>query len=334
MLLSSRRTKLWTTAVLLPLAAACGRRAEAPVSLRLADVYKAEMVADRAPLPSPPPRTEWRFDGQAPPPPPAQDAEGKTAAKNVATRGWDAFNDVSGLAVNDGRLVGTATSDLPIVHLERDVSQVSQDLVHEIQVRMRASAGANLAVNTSGAEKTDVPYALDLARNFDWDFTTLLVAVADSRTYPLRARIPTWASRTRHIFIRPSDAKGARFEIESVRFVLRNEHLASVASGLSWQGLSEIYHETLVGRAPETIKLDVSLPARPRLDLAIGTIEDSPVRFRVSAAAGGREQVLLERTVTRAHRWEDVQVDLSGPAGRNASLLFSLASDGPGAVGF
>ena len=283
------------------------------------------MVADRAPLPSPPPRTEWRFDGPAPSPAPA---------KHAATRGWAPFTGVSGLAIRDGRLVGTASDDLPILHLERDVSRADPDLVHEIEVRVRASAGANLGVSTSGAEEAEREYVLDVARHFDWDFTTPIVAGDEMRTYTMRSRFALPASRTRHIFIRPSDAKGARFEIESVRIVSRREHLAGVASGLSWQGLSEVYHETLVGRAPETIRLDLELPARPRLDLSIGTIEDGPITFRVSARTSAGETLLLERTLTRAHRWEDLHADLAAQAGRKVSLLFSLVSDRPGAVGF
>jgi arylsulfatase A-like enzyme len=318
-----RRALSSTTLVLALAAFGCGGR-EAPVALRLADLYTAEMVADRAPLPSPPPRTEWRFDGPAPSPPPE---------KNAATRGWEAFNGVSGLAIRDGRLTGTAGSELPMLHLERDVGRAGAELVHEIEVRLRVSAGTNLGVATSGSEKLDRAYMLDVGRHFEWDFTTPLVAGDELRTYTIRSRFSLPASRTRHIFIRPSDAKGARFEIESVRLVLRSEHLAGVASGLSWQGLSEVYHETLVGRAPETIKLDLELPARPRLDLALGTIEDAPVRFRVSASSGGGEKVLLERTLTRAHRWEDVRIDLSAHAGRKVGLLFSLASERPGALG-
>src|SRR6267142_1104012 len=56
----------------------------------------------------------------------------------------------------------------------------------------------------------------------------------------------------RHILIRPTDAAGATFEIESIRLVFRKEFLAGIPSGVSWQGLSEIYHETIVSRAPES----------------------------------------------------------------------------------
>lgn len=323
--LRSCRSAVATAVALFPLAAVgCGPRRDAAVSLRLADLYKAEMVADRAPLPSPPPPSEWRFDGPTPSPAPT---------KNAATRGWDAISGVQGLALREGRLVGTAKDDLPIVHLERDVSQAGPDLVHEIQVRLRASAGTSLGVTANGSEKLDSDYVLDMGRHFEWDFTTPLVPGDEMRTYTMQARFSLPASRTRHLFIRPSDAKGAHFEIEFVRIVLRREHLASVASGLSWQGLSEVYHETLVGRSPETIGLELDLPQRPRLELSLGTIEDAPVRFRVSASQGGPEKSLLERTVTRSQRWEDVQIDLAAYAGKKVGLRFSLESERPGTIG-
>jgi YebC/PmpR family DNA-binding regulatory protein len=61
------------------------------------------------------------------------------------------------------------------------------------------------------------------------------------------------ASEIRHVLVRPTDSPGANFAIESVRLVFRKEHLASIASGPSWQGLSEVYRETLVSRSPETL---------------------------------------------------------------------------------
>ncbi len=47
------------------MAAGCGGRA-APVTIRLVDLFKPELVLGRSPAPpAPPPRMEWRFD--APP---------------------------------------------------------------------------------------------------------------------------------------------------------------------------------------------------------------------------------------------------------------------------
>src|SRR6185503_7018770 len=141
---------------------------------------------------------------------------------------------------------------------------------------------------------------------------------------------------SRHVIIRPTDVPGATFEIESVRVVSRREHLAGVNAGLGWHGMSEVYREALVARAPDALSFDVRLPARPRLELAVGTIEESPVTFRVSARdrGGKADEVLLERTVTSPHRWETATVDLSRLAGRDVTLALGLVSDKPRALGF
>jgi hypothetical protein len=113
----------------------------------------------------------------------------------------------------------------------------------------------------------------------------------------------------------------------------------STPSSVSWQGLSGIYRETLVARAPEEMRFALRLPTNPWLDLNIGTVEDGPVTFRVSAVLGESSQfgeptstLLLERTVTRAHRWELADVDLSAFSGRKITLTLGLVGS-PGALG-
>ena len=208
----------------------CGR-SPGPVAVHLADIYKPAAVEGRAAAPPLPTRTEWRFD-------------------QASAKGWEAFHDVSGLAVQGGRLVGRTTGDLPIVHFERTTGLDDKDVVHELEVRLRVSAGTNLSVSLGAAPKLDRDDALDYARNFPWDFTTPLVAGEQVRTYTLRAAISVPASRVRHIFIRPTDQANAKFEVESLRIVFRREHLASVPSGVGWQGLSEVYRETIVEPIP------------------------------------------------------------------------------------
>lgn len=294
------------------------RRAAAPAAIHLADIYKPDAVSGRAPATRPPERTEWRFDG-------------------ASAKGWEAFHEVSGLAVRGGRLVGRATGDLPIVHLERTAGFEGKDVVQELEIRLRVSGGANLSVSLSGAPKLDRDDALDYARNFPWDFTTPVVAGDEMRTYTLRTPFSVPASRIRHVFIRPTDQANATFEVESFRIVFRREHLASVPSGVAWQGLSEIYRETIVGRSPETARLRVALPReRPWLELAVGTLEEGPVTFRLGARRPGsrEEETLLTRTVTRPYRWEDASLDLAGLAGREVQLSLSLAAEKQGAIGF
>ena len=82
--------------------AACRPAAvDTPSTVHLTDLYRAESVADRVEVAAPP-RLEWRFDGEAPAPPPAAFA---------ATRGWQGGPGVGGLAVRDGKLVGRSTGE-------------------------------------------------------------------------------------------------------------------------------------------------------------------------------------------------------------------------------
>ena len=321
---AARRAALLALAACL---AACpARRSAAPIVIRLADLYRPEAVANRV-SPAPPPRTEWRFDGPAPRPAPARAA---------ATRGWEAFHGISGLGVRDGKLTGRTTDALPILHFERVTDLEQPDLLHEIQIRLRVSAGANLSLIFLANDKPDADRVLDYARNLPPDGTTPIVPGDEPRTYTFRTAMDVLTSRTRHLFLLPTDRAGATFEIESVRLVSRREHLAGVPSGAGWQGLGEVYRDTIVARAPETVRLRLTLPERPRLELAVGTVEDAPVTFRVAVAAPGARagRTVLERTVTRPHRWEDAPVDLAAFAGQEVGLSLSAAGERPGLLAF
>ena len=300
------------------------RASSAPV--RLVDLFEADMVSGGSQNPARAiPRTEWRFDG-----PPPEGAPGALAA----THGWAAGPGVRGFGVRGGRLAGHSTDDFPILHLERTAGLDNDDLLHAVEVRMRASGGERIAFVASGDER--VP---DLRRQMHGNPFSLAVPIVPGdgmRTYTLPATAHTPGRRLRHILLRPTDAAGASFEIESVRLVFRKEHLASIPSGVTWQGLKEIYRESLAARAPETIAFTVSLPEHPWLDLAVGTLEDAPVTFSVTIAPSGSEpdQQLLEHTVTTAHRWEDQTIDLRRFAGRNVRLSLNLSSPEPEALGF
>jgi arylsulfatase A-like enzyme len=304
---------------------ATGCRGLEPVSsraIRLTDLYRPP-TGPTAQAARKAPRTEWRFDGVMP-----------RQGRNAATWGWTGFNGVADLAVRNGRLVGRATSDLPMLHLARGPGFEEREAVHAVEVRLRVSAGTRLAVELDRSKEVDRDQILDGARHFTWDFAGPLDA-GELQTRTLRTQFSRVTADSRNIFVRPTDAPGASFEIESIRLVTRREHLEGVESGLGWQSLSEVYKETLVVRAPDALRFDLTLPPRPMLDLAIGTVEDTPVRFRVLVEPqGGETKEVLERTVTRPHRWEPVPIDLSPWAGRRATLAFALESEQPGAVGF
>lgn len=304
-----------------------GPAGETATSLRIVDLFKPEMVTPQRPAADTKGvGTLWRFDGPLP-----------AGGPQAATYGWEAGPGVEGLAVRGGRLVGRTTTDFPVLHLAT-TPPADPDMVQALEVTLRVSAGSNLAIQYSPAEEIDLASQPARAAVLPWRIATPVVAGGEARTYVLPSPYITESAETRHILVRPTDVAGAEFEIESVRLVLRRDHLAAVPAGVSWQGLGEIYRETLVARAPEVVQVPVRLPSRAWLDLAVGTVEEKPVTFRVAVRPEGRfekdEEVVLQRTVTAPNRWEPLRLDLSRWAGRQVTLALSVAGSREGALGF
>jgi len=305
---------------------ACGSRgARGPKVVRLADEFSRLEVAGRsdAPARKDGSRTEWRFDGE-----PRDGSE---------TDGAEAGPGVADLLARDGALRGRSTTDFPVVRVETASRPDARDVVHSVEIRIAVTAGANLSVSFEGGEKVNFEEVLERARSSRWRLSTPIVPGGERKTYSILPPSTVAARDVRHVLVRPTDAAGAAFEIESIRVVFRKEHLASIPSGVSWQGLSEVYRETIVSRSPEAIRATLALPARPWLDLAIGTVEDHPVTFRVKArrkAGSEAERLLLERTITTPYRWEPAPVDLAAFAGDETVLVLEIAAELPGALGF
>ncbi|MDP7338633.1 MAG: sulfatase-like hydrolase/transferase, partial [Vicinamibacterales bacterium] len=301
---------------------ACGVGPE-PVAVRLVDLFQSDLVTGSPPVETSP-RTEWRFDGAL--------LDGNEFAE---TGGVEAGPGVSGMAIRDGRLVGRTTSDFPLLRVERTGDLGGQDQVHAVEVRMRASEGTNLMVEFSAAETVEFPALRGAMLGSPFVMNTPIVAGDDLQTYTLTPLQSVTAAAARHLLVRPTDVEGAEFEIESLRVVFRKEHLASIPSGVGWQGLDEVYHEALVSRSPETLSFDVGLGARPWLDLTLGTIDSLPVTFQVevSQSDGTDATRILAQTLTTPERWERRRLDLDGFAGQSVRVSLSLASDDDGAIG-
>jgi arylsulfatase A-like enzyme len=285
----------------------------APGAVRLVDLYRPEAVEGRVAPSAAPARIEWRF---------AEDGDQR----------WRAGFGVADLSVRNGRLTGRATAAVPILAVELP-PVADSEVVHEIQVRMRASEGTQVAATLRGPAPVDFRFEAELIRPIPWPLTSPAMAGEEMQSYALGGSSAVLMRGRRHLLLRPTDREGATFEIESVRLVTRREHLAAVASGVGWQALSEVYRESLVARAPETMRFRVRLPRRPRLELAVGTIEEWPVRFRVGVRANGRDETVALRTVTAANRWEPLAVELARFAGREVTLSLALESGKDGVLG-
>ncbi len=306
----------------------CGS-SDAPIAIRLVDRFQPEMVVDtptKVKTTSSP--IAWSFADPSPP---------RSSKKGTANLGWKAGAGVSGLRIREGRLQGRSTTDFPIIYVRRAERLEDEDLLAEVEVRMRVNKGANFSLQFAGPEDVNFGDVLASAKGLSqpWRLTTPIVAGESFQTYTLRPRDSVSLSGIHHILFRPTDAKGAEFEIESLRLLSQRERLARIPSGVGWQGLAEIFRETVVARSPESIRLSLTLPDDPWLDLHVGTPEDGPLTFRVTVSSVADEDVpLLERTITTPHRWETAHVDLAGYGGKDVTLAFSLPDAEDGTLGF
>ncbi|HVR29187.1 MAG TPA: sulfatase [Thermoanaerobaculia bacterium] len=300
--------------------AACAAETEPrAATLRLVDLFAgAEVAGSSGEEGAARERLEWTFA--------AADAPGGS------TRGWEPHGGVAGLRVLDGKLVGRSTSPMPLLHLERDADPADSDPLHAVEVRARVSAGANLAVAFARDEEPPLEQLRDVLDIFPWGRSPVTPG-EELVTYTLTSPASLPASSVRHIYLRPTDAAGAEFAIESIRLVFRAEHLASIPSGVSWQGLGEVYRESLVSRAPETMRFALELPDDGWLDLGLGTVESRPLTFRVSLESGATSAELLERTITTPEVWHPAAVDLAAWAGRRVTLELAVESDAEGTIG-
>ena len=286
--------------------------------VRLVDAYTPELLANpTTPSTQQIDQTVWSFDAAAP--------TGTDAIKPEPT--WTIDQDVADLTVSGGAMVGRTTGPLALIHTKLDVRDRPRDVVHSVEIRMRSSVAGNFGVMFSTDDDFDLDKAVSRIKTFP-EFSLMqspVVAGDGMSTYTLVADLPIDSQSLRHIAVVPIDQPDAEFAIESLRVVFRREHLAAIPSGISWQGLSDVFRETLVTRAAEAVDYVLHMPSRPWLDVALGTLGNEPVTFFVDVD-GDR---ILQRTVTRANHWESLRVDLARYAGRQVKLRLSAKAEQP-----
>ena len=276
-------------------ACACGRPAPAPTPIRLVEVrWQARGGIAREGGGARVRPTEWRFDGPAagpPPPLPPEPARGEPIRGDARLGSGPGC---SGLAVRDGLLVGRVHHGFTRSSTWSGPPGSTTWTSCTPWRSACASRRGPTSIVTRPAPDRGPHQAAGAAR---------VAALDDQDARPGRATRcrPTRSRRRRRCRARasatsssaPPTPPGAEFAIESVRLVFRREHLAGVPSGVSWQGLRDVFRETLVTRSPETVRFDLRLPSRPVLDLALGTpggrAGDVPGRGR----RGGEETPVL-----------------------------------------
>jgi arylsulfatase A-like enzyme len=291
----------------------CGGSGD-PITVHLVDTFDPASVEGTPTQASAEPLGLWDFS---------------TATVASDTLGWKAGPGATGLHVVDGKLVERSTTDFPLLYAPWPELLDPNDGVHALEVRIRATAGAN--IDASGSPKAASNFQMTVV--FSWPLTSPLQAREEFHNLTI---LPTRVSRLSQattLMVRPVDVTGAEFEIETIRLVSQAEHRASISSGVGWQGLTDVYHETIVSRSPETFSLEIDVPHNAWLDLHLGTVAEGAVSFQVTVTEEDGAEKLLEQTLTTPHRWEPAPVDLSAHTGRQ-KLTFLLNVEEERVVGF
>ncbi len=274
--------------------------------------------------PEVPPKAELRFDGTG------VEAE------------WKVLQGIDDLKVEDGRLVGRSSSDAPIIAVDFAAPQGIDDELWSVEIRLATDAGNRVALHT--VLEPGPPLPAVVGRIEEWPLSSPLVpnttdSAGEATTYSVvldnvfLLEMPLAQRSIQRLLIRPTNVPDANFSIESARLVFRKERLAAIDSGPGWHGLGEIFRETLVSRAPETLKLTTRLPPRPWLHLAVGTIDSKSPLFRVEVAEGGEVTQLAQLEAEREESWHSTRLDLGPWAGKEVELRLT-AEGPPGSLAF
>lgn len=280
---------------------------------RLVDVFDAASVEGAPDSPEPAPQALWDF----------------SQAGDDPTLGWKAGPGVADLRVVDGKLTGRATTDFPVIYAPKPATVDTADVFHSIQISAMASGGAEIRAHLSNAETLNFDNLLEVS-GANWLMEGRVSGDNLQSVTFTNPNTPGLAN-LKNVLLRPADAAGSTFEIASIRMLAKREHLASTPSGIGFNGLSEIYRESIVSRSPERFMVSVDVPANSWLDLNIGTVEDGAVTFVVKDVTAGADKTLVERTVTTKDKWEFASAELEAGS---RQLRFSLSVEGDRKLGY
>ncbi len=243
---------------------------------------------------------------------------------------WKAGPGVSGLTVRDGKLVGRSTDAYPVIYAALPSWPDPADTVDSVEVDISITAGNVVQGTITGQSEPNNEAARYEVREDETFLKTKIVASLGSQTVKMPFGGTMKLEDSRFLHIAPTNIAGAEFEIETVRLITTRERLAATPSGIAWQGLADIFRESIVSRSSEEFSIALEIPADSWLDLYLGSLDERPLTFTISLADGTR---ILEQTLTTPKRWEPVALDLGPYARRQADLRFSLSAAEDNVVG-
>ncbi len=237
---------------------------------------------------------------------------------------WRAIAGIDELRFDDGVLSGKTSSAFPVLELTLSGNEADHRRLQSVQVRLRVSAPSELGLDVvsaaGGGDRSESQSSPTLASE-------------TSHAYRIELDRPVPLSTIRRVLLRPTKLPESEFAVEAIGFTFHEERLPATA----WQGMWEVYRESIVTRASDSVSFDLDLPERPWLDLALGITDEGEATFRVEIEAADAKiarQILLERTLTRPNQWVPSPVDLDRFAGQTVQLFLVLESERPEMTGF
>lgn len=247
---------------------------------------------------------------------------------------WRVGQGVADLQIRDGKLHGRATSSYPIIYAPLPQWADPSGTVDSVELGIEMTSGSEVSGTIEGADQADVALAVYNAEHGELFLRSDVVAKLGKQTVKMPFGSTQSLAAAKFLHISPTNEEGAEFEIESVRLVTTKERLASTPSGVNWQGLADIFRESIVSHSPQSFRIDVTVPAGAWLDVNLGALDDRPVTFAISSvSSGGTLEPVLQQTITTPNRWEPVAVDLKPYAGKRVTLDFALSAANDNEIG-
>jgi arylsulfatase A-like enzyme len=94
----------------------------------------------------------------------------------------------------------------------------------------------------------------------------------------------------------------------------------------------EVTRRTLFAHTPAAVSWRMRLPEAARLDLALTTLPEESVAYRIELEAGGEREALLEETLADPEHWASRSIDLAPYAGKEVALTLAAESEDAGSV--
>jgi len=247
---------------------------------------------------------------------------------------WRVGQGVADLEVREGKLHGRATSSHPIIYAPLPVWADPSGTVDSVELGIEITSGSEISGTIEGGDQADVALAVYNAEHGELFLRSEVVAKLGKQTVRMPFGSTQSLAGAKFLHVSPTNEAGAEFEIETARLVTTKERLASTPSGVNWQGLADIFRESIVSHSPQSFRIDVTVPAGAWLDVNLGALDDRPVTFEISGvSSGGTLEPVLRQTITTPNRWEPFAVDLKQYAGQRVTLDFALSAGNDNEIG-